>query len=165
MPVSSGPQLNLPRTVAFAVVSLAAGLALLFGIIQLADSGDVQLKLGDEVFEVGNAESRAERISADGSPILFGSLSRSRPIYVQHLGENPKTGWFAIDARSPSDPDGCRNGLIWDQQLSMFVDSCAKSVVFDADGDNLLQYDIYVDMDGNLIVDLNQDKAKPQQDG
>ena len=47
----------------------------------------------------------------------------------------------------------------------MFVDSCAKSVVFDADGDNLLQYDIYVDMDGNLIVDLNQDKAKPQQDG
>ena len=159
MPVSSGPQLNLPKTIAFAVLSLAVGVGLLFLIVQLAGSGDVQFKLGDEVFDVGDAGARADRIAEDRAPILFASLSRSRPIYIQHIGDDAKVGWFAVDARSPSDPDGCRSGLIWDQQLSMFVDSCDTSRVFDADGEGLLQYDIRVDADGTLIVDLNQDQG------
>lgn len=158
MPVSSGPKLNLPKTIAFAVLSLAAGVGLLFLIVQLAGSGDVQFKLGDEVFDVGDAQARADRITDDHAPILFASLSRSRPIYVQHIGDDAATGWFAIDARSPSDPDGCRDGLLWDQQLSMFVDSCDTTAVFDADGTDLLQYDISVDPDGKLVVDLNQDE-------
>ena len=157
MPVSSGPQLNLPKTIAFALASLAAGVGLLFVIVQLAGSGDVQFKLGDDVFEVGDAERFADIIADDG-PIPFSSLSRSRPIYVQHLGDDPATGWFAIDARSPSDPDGCEDGLLWDASAEEFVDGCDAGSSFAADGTDLLQYDIEVDADGKLVVDLNQDE-------
>ena len=156
MPVSSGPKLNLPKTIAFAVASLVVGLGLLFLIMQLAGSGDVRFKLGDDVFEVGDAERFAEIIDDDG-PILFSSLSRSRPIYVQHLGDEAESGWYAIDARSPSDPDGCDNGLVWAADNQVFADACDPTSTFPADGKGLLQYDIAVDADGKLVVDLNQD--------
>ncbi len=156
MPVSSGPQLNLPRTIAFAVVSLAAGVGLLVLVVQLVGSGDVQFKLGDDVFEVGDAARFAELIDDEQAPILFSSLSRSRPIFVQHVGDDPTRGWAAIDARSPSDPDGCRTGLEWDVDARQFRDTCGDGV-YPADGVGLLQYDIEVTEDAKLVVDLNQD--------
>lgn len=159
MPVSSGPQLNLPKTIAFAVLSLAAGVGLLFLIVQLAGSGDVQFKLGDDVFEVGDAERFAGVIDDEG-PILFSSLSRGRPIFVQHLGDDPTSGWFAVDARSPSDPEGCATGIEWDPADDVFVDTCDRSSTYPPDGSGLLDYDISVDPDGTLVVDLNQDEPQ-----
>lgn len=157
MPVSSGPQLNLPRTIAFAVISLAAGVGLLLLIVWLAGSGDVQFKLGDDVFEVGDAERFAGIIEEDQQPLLFTSLSRSRPIYVQHVGDDPSEGWSAFDARSPSDPDGCETGLLWEIGNQVFRDTCMPTDTYPADGEGLLQYDASVDVEGKLIVDLNQD--------
>jgi hypothetical protein len=157
MPISEGPQLNLPRTIAFAAASLVIGVGLLLVIVWLAGSGDVQFKLGDDVFRAGSAEDRAETISRDGSPILFPSLSRSRPIYLQHLGDDPALGWFAIDARSPSDPAGCETGLSWDSADAVFVDTCEPDSTFPADGEGLLRYGVAVDADGGLRIDLNQD--------
>lgn len=159
VPVSSGPQLNLPRTIAFAVVSLVAGVGLLFLIVWLTDSGDVQVRLGDDVFVVGDAERFAEIIAEDQQPLLFTSLSRNRPIYVQHLGSDPQTGWSAIDARSPSDPDGCETGLVWEIGNQVFRDSCSPTDTYPPDGEGLLQYDARVDEDGELFVDLDQDTA------
>ena len=159
MPVSSGPQLNLPRTIAFAVISLAAGVGLLFVIVWLAGSGDVQFKLGDDVFEVGDAERFAGIIEEDQQPLLFTSLSRSRPIYVQHVGDDPLDGWSAFDARSPSDPDGCETGLLWEIGNQLFRDTCMPSDTYPPDGAGLLQYDATVDANGKLIVDLNQDEG------
>ena len=77
---------------------------------------------------------------------------------MQHIGDDPSTGWFAIDARSPSDADGCESGLVWAPERALFVDSCAPDDTFAADGGGLLQYDIVVDADGTLVVDLNQDE-------
>lgn len=162
MPVSSGPQLNLPRTIAFATLSLAIGIGLLVLIVQLAGSGDVQFKLGDDVFEVGDAERFADRIDDDFAPILFSSLSRNRPIYVQHIGDDFARGWFAIDARSPSDPDGCTTGLEWNQQRSLFVDTCATGSTFAPSGEGLLQYDISVNAARILVIDLNQDQVQDE---
>ncbi len=156
MPVSSGPQLNLTRTIVFAVVALAAGVGLLVLVVQLAGSGDVQFKIGDDVFEVGDADRFAELVDEERSPLLFSSLSRSRPIYVQHLGDDPDEGWSAIDARSPTDPDGCRTGLAWDVEAQRFRDTCGTET-FPPDGEGLLQYGIEVDEEGQLVVDLNQD--------
>lgn len=159
MPVSEGPQLNLPRTLLFAVGSVLLGVALLVLIVWLAGSGDVQFKLGDDVFEVGDAERFADRIDdgIDGrdAPIPFPSLSRNRPIFIQHLGNDPFDGWFAIDARSPSDPEAC--ALAWDTDAQQFFDECDASSTFAANGEGLLQYDISVNADSTLIVDLNQD--------
>lgn len=159
MPVSSGPKLNLPRTIAFAVASLAAGVGLLFVIVWLAGSGDVQFKLGDDVFEVGDAERFADIIDEDRQPLLFTSLSRSRPIYVQHVGDDPEQGWSAFDARSPSDPDGCETGLLWEIGNQVFRDTCMPTETYPAGGEGLLQYDASVDAEGTLIVDLNQDEG------
>lgn len=164
MPVSSGPRLNLPRTIAFAVVSLAAGVGLLFVIVWLAGSGDVQFKLGDDVFEVGDAERFAAIIDEDRQPLLFTSLSRSRPIYVQHVGDDPLVGWSAFDARSPSDPEGCETGLLWEIGNQVFRDTCMPADTYPPDGAGLLQYDASVDADGRLIVDLNQDDPDDQGD-
>ena len=160
MPVSSGPKLNLPRTIAFATASLAAGIGLLFLIVWLAGSGDVQFKLGDDVFEVGDAERFAGIIADDEQPILFTSLSRGRPIYVQHIGDDPLIGWSAFDARSPSDPDGCENGLVWEVGNQLFRDSCSPGDTYPPDGAGLLQYQASVDAEGTLIVDLNQDQPE-----
>ena len=159
MPVSSGPQLNLPRTIAFAVLSLAAGVGLLLAIVWLAGSGDVQFTLGDDVFEVGDAERFADIIEEDQQPLLFTSLSRNRPIYVQHVGDDPLIGWSAFDARSPSDPDGCETGLVWEIGNQVFRDTCMPADTYPPDGEGLLQYDANVDADGKLIVDLNQDEG------
>lgn len=160
MPVSSGPKLNLPKTIAFAVASLAVGIGLLFLIVWVADSGDVQFKLGDDVFEVGDAANFAELIDEQQGPLLFSSLSRNRPIYVQHLGDDPAIEWYAIDARSPSDPEGCRRGLEWVIGDQEFRDTCDPASTYPADGEGLLQYDIEVNSDGKLVVDLNQADAQ-----
>lgn len=157
MPISEGPQLNLPRTIAFAVASLVLGVGLLLLIVLLAGSGDVQFKLGDDVFRAGSAEDRAETIADDGVPLLFPSLSRSRPIYLQHLGDDPSRGWYAIDARSPSDPADCETGLAWDDDADRFVDTCKPSGTYPPDGEGLLRYGIEVGPDGELVIDLNQD--------
>lgn len=156
MPVSAGSKLNLPRAIAFAVGSLVAGVALLFAIVALAGSGEVQFKLGDDVFDAGNAEARSDRIAEDGTPLLFPSLSNDRPLYLQHLGIDPATGWFAIDARSPTDPDACPDTLLWIREDRVFQDPCGGET-YPADGAGLLQYPVEVNAAGDLIVDLNAD--------
>lgn len=152
MPVSEGPTLNIRRSLIYVVGSLALGIGLLVLVVTLAGSGDVQFKLGDDVFEVGDAETFADRIAEDEAPIPFSSLSRNRPIYLQHIGDDPSTGWYAIDARSPSDPDACV--LEWSIDDQEFVDACDRSATFPPDGEGLLRYGVTVDADGRVVVDL-----------
>lgn len=152
MPVSEGPTLNIRRSLIYLVGSLALGVGLLVVVVALAGSGDVQFKLGDDVFEVGEAETFADRIADDDAPIPFSSLSGNRPIYLQHIGDDPATGWYAIDARSPSDPDACV--LEWIVETRRFVDACDRQATFPPDGEGLLRYGVTVDADGQVIVDL-----------
>lgn len=153
MPVSEGPTLNIKRSLVYVVASLAFGVGLLVLVVALAGSGDVQFKLGDDVFEVGDAETFADRIADDEAPIPFSSLSGNRPIYLQHIGDDPTTGWYAIDARSPSDPDACVLEWVIDNQE--FVDACDPAATFAADGDGLLRYGVTVDDDGQVVIDLD----------
>ena len=152
MPVSEGPTLNIRRSLIYVVASLALGIGLLVLVVTLAGSGDVQFKLGDDVFEVGDAENFADRIADDEAPIPFSSLSRNRPIYLQHIGDDPTTGWYAIDARSPSDPDACV--LEWSIADRLFVDACDRDATFPPDGDGLLRYGVTVDADDRVVIDL-----------
>ena len=62
MPFQQSRQVNFPRIVTFIVFSLVFGVGLLFAIVRLSGSGEIQFKLGDDVFEVGDAEVFAERI-------------------------------------------------------------------------------------------------------
>ena len=78
MPIGEPTKLNLPRTIFFVVVSLGIGIGLLFAVIKLAGDGDVQIKLGVDIFDVGDAEQRAERIRKDKAPLLFPSLNEKK---------------------------------------------------------------------------------------
>ena len=155
MPIGEPTKLNLPRTIFFVVISLGVGIALLFAVIKLAGDGDIQIKLGVDIFDVGDAEQRAERIRNDKAPLLFPSLNGvSRPIYVQHLGDDYLDDWFAIDARSPSEPEKCNLG--WDSALQLFFDECDADTTYPPSGEGLVRYAVTINEDESLRVDLNK---------
>ena len=155
MPIDEPTKLNLPRTIFFVVVSLGIGIGLLFAVIKLAGDGDVQIKLGEDFFSVGDAEQRAERIRKDKAPLLFPSLNGvSRPIYVQHLGDDYLDNWFAIDARSPSEPEKCNLG--WDSELQRFFDECDTDTTYPPSGEGLVRYAVTINEDKSLRVYLNK---------
>ncbi len=154
MPFQQSRQVNFPRIVTFIVFSLVFGVGLLFAIVKLSGSGEIQFKLGDDVFEVGDAEVFAERIRSDRSPIAWASLSGSRPIYVQHIGDDHLTGWFAIDARSPLDPVTC--SLQWDLESQVFVDECNEANTYPENGDGLTRFEVIVNAVGVVQVNLNR---------
>ncbi len=155
MPIGEPSKLNLSRTIFFVVISLGVGIALLFAVIKLAGDGDIQIKLGVDIFDVGDAEQRAERIRVDSAPLLFPSLNgEARPIYVQHLGGDYLENWFAIDARSPSSPKECNLG--WDSTSQLFFDECDADTTYPASGEGLVRYAVTINEDESLRVDLNK---------
>ena len=154
MPFLQSRQVNFSRIVTFIVFSLIFGIGLLFAIVKLSGSGEIQFKLGDDVFEVGDAKTFAERIQKDQSPIPFSSLSGNRPIYVQHVGDDSALGWFAIDARSPSNPVNC--GLDWNIETQVFIDGCDETSIFPPTGEGLTRYRVTISDFGIIEINLNQ---------
>lgn len=130
------------------VVVLALGMA--FGVASLASRGDVEVRLGDDRFEAGDAENLAGIID-EGGPVLFPDVARfTRAVYVDHTGEDPTVGWIAVGAFVPDDPE-CT--LTFDPDRARYVSSCDESVAFLRSGDGLRRYETEV-VDGDLFVDL-----------
>ncbi|MBK9179558.1 MAG: hypothetical protein IPM45_08290 [Acidimicrobiales bacterium] len=141
------------------VRALGAGAGVLIGIgvfvsvANLAGSGDVDVRLGDDEFVVGPAEQLAAAIERDDRPLLFQDLlvGGQRDIWVQHLAADPDAGWVAFDARLAGQPRSCT--LEWVADDGRFVDPCDGTVV-PADGGDQPGYPTRVDDDGLLVVDL-----------
>jgi hypothetical protein len=148
-----------PRSMVLAVGGVVLGIALVLVIFvvavpSLTESGKVEVKLGSDTFPAGSAESRSRTIAEDG-PLLFSDVSGGqRDIYLQHVGDDPATGWYAFDARRPGQPRDC--SLQWQADADEFRDPCDGTVV-PADGAGLLAYPVTVTEDGNLVIDLNPD--------
>ena len=158
-PVTQSKARN-PRAVALAVTGVVVGIALVLivfvvAVPSLTESGKVQVKLGSDTYSPGSAEAKAETIAADG-PILLPDVSgrNERDIFLQHIGDDPATGWYAFDARRPGQPRDC--SLTWDAGADQFVDPCDGTVV-PADGAGLLAYTVTVTDKGALVIDLNGD--------
>src|SRR5262245_5235079 len=67
-------------------------------------------------FHVGPPGSLANSIR-QGGPLFFNDTATgSRPLVVQHLGEDPNTGWLAFDAAIGT----CV--LTWDRKAQVFTD-------------------------------------------
>jgi hypothetical protein len=142
-------------------VVLALGLAL--GLVVLANRDEqdqLELRLGDETFQAGEAESLAEQIG-EGGPILFSDVaSGERDIVLQHLTDDPRRGWVAVAARPPGVPRDCT--IQWqadDQQFALLdaggqVRGECDGRTFPLDGTGLPQYPVDR-RDGQLYVDLN----------
>jgi hypothetical protein len=158
-PVKERPARN-PRSLALALGGVLLGLVVLVVVFVVAlpgltEEGTVQVKLGADTFTVGQARPKAESIASDG-PFLFSDVANGqRDIYVQHLGEDPLTGWSAFDARLPGAGRDC--SLRWEQDQARFVDPCSGEVV-PADGEGLAHYPVEVTGDETVVVDFNADR-------
>ena len=151
MPVAPGLSLNPKRAVVVGLVSVAAGVALVWGMSRLASTGDVTVQLGDDTFEAGDPAHMSQVIATDG-PILYADAAGgNRDIWLQHVGNSPTEGWYAFDAHRPGAGRDCT--LQWRQAAAVFSDPCDGTII-EAHGEGLPSYDVRIE-DGELIVDLN----------
>ena len=145
--------MNTRRSVILGLGAVAAAFVAFAGLALLADSGGVDMRLGDDVFRAGRVERLAGAIAAEG-PILIPDASpdRARDIYLQHLGETPEVGWLAFAAQAPAAERTCV--LQWHPVGREFRDPCSGQR-FPADGEGLTQYPTTV-AEGELTVDLRR---------
>jgi hypothetical protein len=149
-------------TLVISVVALLAALLLGFLVLRHAtgNNSKVKINLGTDVFQAGDAGERAQAIAKAG-PLLFSDVSgggQDRPIFVNHLGHDAKTGWVALAAVPPHAPDGCF--LEWDAKAKQFrgVKRCVAAT-YPADGAGLTRYAATVNKDGILEIDLRKELA------
>ena len=161
MPVQESRK-RTSRSVVLAVAGVAVGIALVLllfvvAIPSLTESGKVEVKLGSDTYDAGSATARAENIST-GGPLLFSDVSSgNRDIYLQHIGDDIETGWYAFDARRPGQARDCT--LSWQASLSNFRDPCDGETIAD-DGTGLLSYPVTITDKGKVIVDLRGDAVE-----
>jgi hypothetical protein len=155
MPVASGPRVTARSAIVVGVAGVLSAVILVIFVLWVTSQNGkkVEFHLGDEQFQDITADRMAARI-ADEGPVLFPDVSanRSRDIYVQHLGTDPKKGWLAFDAREAGEPRQCF--LDWNRDRNVFVDRCDGSEV-GADGAGLRQYPAVVNANGKVVIDFN----------
>ncbi len=144
-----------PRQIVFLVISIVLGLgSMVFVFTRISDQTDLaqlQAELGPSVFIVGPVDDIAEGIRENGPFLFSDTAGNDRDIYLQHLGDDPLTGWLAFAARMPSSARDCF--AQWKPDRQEFVDTC-DNTVYSATGDNLPPYAVSVDQDGILSIDL-----------
>lgn len=145
------------RALAVSGVAIAVVFLVLWGVSVVSSRQDsVDVRLGDQTFQGGNAEELAGEID-DRGPILYGDISDSgsdgtRDIILQHLGDDPEEGWYAFRAQ-PADR-GRECTWQWQPDEELFRAACDQTLTAPADGEGLESYPVKV-VDGKLDVDLN----------
>lgn len=132
------------------VIGIGLSALLVWSVVKFASQNPEKANLGDPVFNVGGAERLSKEID-DRGPFLFQdplSLGRGRNLYVQHLGDDPDTGWSAIEARLPDD-EAC--AVTFDRDREEFVD--CRGDAHPPDGEGLVTYPGAV-KGGRVRVDL-----------
>ena len=175
MPVERRSTSQQVTTVVVAVVVvLLVGLAG-WGLVRAGSSKDsgVSLRLGDDVFDAGNAVRLSGQVAKDG-PVLFSDVSgrgQSRPIFVNHFGNDTQVRWVAFTAVAPGAEKGCY--LAWNATRNLFEErklptenasesgrgklgELCRSTTWAANGAGLTQFSWQVDKGGNLQVDLRK---------
>lgn len=151
-----------PRTIALVAISivvmlLLGGALFLVALPSLNETGKVEVKLGEDTFDAGDKDLRADSIRRDG-PILFSDVaSGQRDIYLQHTGDAAEVGWSAFDARRTGQGRECT--LQWQPPAGPFRDPCDGSTI-PADGTGLVQYPVTVTEAGTVVIDLNADRRR-----
>ena len=96
------------RAVVVGAAGVAVGLALVAAVVWLAgSSGQVEVRLGDRDFRDLDAARISAEIAERG-PVLFSDVAGgSRDIILQHLGDDPESGWLAFEARRSGQDRRC----------------------------------------------------------
>ena len=156
MPVSSGPRPDLRTVVVVGLAGVVVALGLVLGVLLLTRGGtEVEIRLGDRDFR----DMETGRISAeiaDRGPILFGDVADGElDIILQHLGDDPESGWLAFEARRPGQSRDCF--FEWQAGQAEFVNTCDSDDVEDAAGTGLRHFSVTV-VDGDVRVDITRDE-------
>ena len=151
-PVRPAHRMRARVVASLAAVALAAGLTFL--VVRYASRQPDKVNLGQRVFSVARAGRLAPEVARDG-PLLFKDpLNRNRELYLQHLGDDPKQGWVALEGYAPGAPREVRCVLRWEQATRQFRDPCGGGT-YPADGAGLVGFPTTVDDDGIVVVDLS----------
>jgi hypothetical protein len=142
------------RALIVATVAIVLIVVVAIFVALAASRGDVEINLGDERFNAGSPEKIAKRIAKDdGLPALYPDLvGGDRPLYVQHLSEDPDEGWVAFGAFDPEDPS-CL--IETDREALILVNACDESETYPLSGEGLRHYPVSVE-DGRIYVDVNE---------
>jgi hypothetical protein len=138
------------RSTTFITVAAAGvigAILLVVLLVTLASSGSVKSQLGSATFLAGRTRELAPLVSAQGPILLPDLLGRDRPLYLQHLGADPKQGWVAIQATLP----GSTCVVRW--QSGAFHDPCTGAT-YPPDGTGLVRYPATVLPSDRINVDL-----------
>jgi hypothetical protein len=153
------------RALAVSAVAVGVLIAVAAGIALLASRGKVDVRLGDEQFTGQRTDKLAAEIDENG-PILYADTAGGdRDIVVQHLGDDPETGWIALAARPPGTSRECTIQSRDRNEPFRLLDPDGKESdacdgrEFPPGGGDLPQYPVTV-RDGRLDIDLNaEDRA------
>jgi hypothetical protein len=148
------------RALAIAGAGVVLALGLAFLVANLASRGKVEVRLGTDTFSQYDAKQAAEKV-AEGGPLVFADAGGGdRDIVLQHMGDDPETGWIALAARPPDVSRGCTiQSRDRDEPFRLLdasgqvTDEC-DGREFPPDGTGLPTYPVSV-RDGKLDVDLN----------
>ncbi len=146
-----------PRQIIYLFVATILGFVAMYFLFtrtsDLAQSGEVQLSIGDQVFAPGNIDRLSEDIDRQQTPLFFGDVAGGdRDIFLQHTGDEPATGWFAFAVRPGDAPRDCF--ITWDANEQLFNYNCDDRT-FPADGEGLFQYPVNINDSGEITIDLN----------
>ncbi len=154
MPVEQRDPRQTFKAVALGLGAVGAAVGFLLLVLWVTDRGGVEIALGDDVFEAGRVDVLAEEIDENG-PIFYADLIGGRQnIIVQHLGNDPTTGWYVFDLVRDGSTDDCQ--LEWVADRGKFRDVC-DGTEFPATGFGQPTYAITIDEDDRLIVNFRSD--------
>lgn len=153
MPVSSGPRPSLRAAVMVGLAGVVVALGLVGAVLLLTRTGTgVEIRLGDRDFrdmEIGRISTEID----DRGPILFGDVADgSLDIILQHIGDDPETGWLAFEARRTGQSRDCF--FRWRPDEADFVNTCDPDDIVDATGTGLRHFEVAV-VDGDVRVDIS----------
>ncbi len=135
--------------VAASLVALAFASLLVFVVVRFASKNPDQVNLGPSVFRF-RATRLAQEVDDRGPFLLKDPLNRGREVYVQHIGDDARVGWFAVRAYASRQSLDCL--LRWEGEGEQFVDPCTGQR-YPASGEGLTTYPARVE-DGVVSVDL-----------
>ena len=144
-----------PRQIIFLFVATILGFVAMYFLFtrtaDLAQSGDVDISIGDDVFAPGNVDRLSEDLKTD--PLLLSDVSGGdRDIFLQHIGDVPETGWFAFAVRPNDAPRDCF--VNWENDRQEFSYNCDDRI-FPAGGEGLFQYPVNISPGGDITIDIN----------
>jgi hypothetical protein len=139
------------RATIVGIAGIVVGTLLVVGVLLVNNlgTGSSTTQSSRARFHVGPANSLANSIRDGQQPLFFNDTATgARPLGIQHIGDDPNTGWTAFDAAVGS----C--AVQWDSSTRTLVDCNGRH--FPPDGTGLHQYPVTVE-DGELFVNLSLD--------